>query len=160
MKWRRDSQAGEPAQASQPHGAGDAGHACRQARQPTHRAVTTIRIGDSDLEMEIGAAWTFNAQTATGLTVLLSELPPSGVFTLIEINPQPGTYDPVESGTPAGTMPHLRAAVRNATTGRYDFIGDAWRLLAKDNSAQIHVRLKPANKALRFALFNRAVWKP
>lgn len=160
MKWRRDSTTDATGQTSQIYGAGAAAQAGRNPRHPTHRAIALHAHAGQTFELEIGAAWEFAAAKATGLTVVLRELPPDGSFDLVEINPTPRDYRTVTSPTPQGNMPHLRVAVRDPDTGRYHFIGDAWRTLTDSKTARIHVRLRPGTKALRIALFDAPTWKP
>ena len=160
MKWKRDSQADQTGQAAQTDGAGATVQTDKQRRHPTHRAIALHVHAGNSFELEIGAAWEFAAKKASGLTVALRELPPDGSFDLVEIEPTPRDYQQVTSPTPQGNMPHLRAAVRDATTNRYRFIGDAWRSLTANKSARIHVRLRPDATALRFALFDAPVWRP
>ncbi len=160
MKWRRDSAADQAGQATQADGAGAAAQAEKQPRHPTHRAIALHAHAGQTFELEIGAAWEFAAAKATGLTVVLRELPPDGSFDLVEINPAPRDYRTVTSPTPQGNMPHLRVAVRDPDTGRYRFIGDAWRTLTESKIARIHVRLRLGTKSLRMALFDAPTWKP
>lgn len=160
MKWTRDSKDSGAGAAGQADGAGQAGQASQQVMKPTHRAIARHVRGGVTYEMEIGAAWAFATKKATGYTVRLTEPAPVDGFDLLEISPVPRTYNRVSSPSPAGNMPHLRAAVRNDGTGRYDFIGDAWRMLGDDTTVRIHVRLKPDTRATRFALFDAPTWKP
>lgn len=161
MKWRRGNNDSGAGQAGQADGAAPPEQAAQQVRKPTHRAIARHVRGPQIYEMEIGAAWAFATKKATGYTVKLTEPAPADGFDLIEITPETRILKRVSSPTPAGVMPHLRVAVRNDGTGRYDFIGHAWRILG-DGTAPvcIHVRLRPGTRTTRFALFEAPEWKP
>ena len=139
MKIRRSKQAPETLEARKP-------------AMPTHRAIAVHNSpAGIPLEFEIGAAWAFAKGQATGVTVVLREPAPDGQFHLVPIATEAQASQQVTSASPAGNMPHLRAAIRDGE--RFVRIGDAWRV-EQNNLLCLYVRLAAGRRDIRFALFD------